>query len=300
MTDNKDKPFMLTEHSNPHTRDIDRRSALEVVQTMNAEDRLVADAVQRALPQIAEAVEGIAEQLGRGGHLYYVGAGTSGRLGVLDAVECVPTFGTPPELVRGIIAGGERAFIRAVEGAEDNRDLACRDMAALKLTPDDVVVGIAASGRTPYVLEAVAYANEIGALTVGISCNEPAPLLDLPQISIPIPVGPEVIAGSTRLKAGTAQKMVLNMLSTGAMIRRGKVYGNLMVDVQVTNEKLAQRARRIAAEIGGVDEDRAAELLRETGNSVKTAIVMARRGVDVGTARRLLDEAGGHLHTVIG
>jgi N-acetylmuramic acid 6-phosphate etherase len=290
---------MLTEARNPRSMDIDRRSALEIVQIMNEEDARVPLAVREALPSIAEAVEAIAARMARGGRLIYVGAGTSGRLGVLDAAECVPTFSTPPELVRGLIAGGETALTRAVEGVEDDADAGRRDLEGLDLNEVDCVVGIAASGRTPYVLGALAYAQEIGALTVGVACNVPAPILEAAQIAIGVPVGPEVITGSTRLKAGTAQKLVLNMLSTAVMIRLGKVYGNLMVDVQVTNHKLAGRAQRIVAEATGVDPERAAELLAAAGNRVKVAIAMGLLGISAEEAADRLDANAGRLRDVL-
>ncbi|MGQ9889996.1 MAG: N-acetylmuramic acid 6-phosphate etherase, partial [Aggregatilineales bacterium] len=271
----------------------------EIVQNMTAEDATGAAAVAAALPDIAAAVEAIAAQLAGGGRLIYVGAGTSGRLGLLDAVECVPTFGVAPETVQALIAGGTAALARAVEGAEDDRAAGRADLLALNLTAQDAVVGIAASGRTPYVVAALEAAAETGALTVGVACSVPAPALDAAQIRIAVLTGPEVIAGSTRLKAGTAQKMVLNMLSTGAMARLGKVYGNLMVDVRATNQKLAARARRIVAQLGQVDEDTAARLLAQAGGAVKPAVVMARRGVDAAEAQRLLDQAGGFLRCVI-
>lgn len=290
---------MLTEESNPRTARLDRLSALEIVTAMNDEDATVAAAVRRALPAIAQAVEAIVERLRAGGRLIYVGAGTSGRLGVLDAVECVPTFSVDPGLVVGVIAGGEIALTEAVEGAEDRYEDGRRDLEAVSAGAQDAIVGIAASGRTPYVLGALDYANTLGALTVAISCNSPAPMLDRAQIGIPVVVGPEVLTGSTRLKAGTAQKMVLNMLSTAAMVWLGKVYGNLMVDVKVTNHKLAERARRIVSRVAGVDDAEAARLLSLTGDEVKPAIVMARRGVSPDEARALLRAADGVLRAVI-
>jgi N-acetylmuramic acid 6-phosphate etherase len=235
-----------------------------------------------------------------GGRLIYIGAGTSGRLGVLDAVECVPTFSVEPGLVIGLIAGGETALTMAIEGAEDQPAGGQRDLEAVHASAQDVVVGIAASGRTPYVLGALAHGNAIGALTVAIACNNPAPVLDEAQIAIPVVVGPEVLAGSTRLKAGTAQKMVLNMLSTAAMVRLGKVYGNLMVDVKVTNQKLAERAQRIVGRVAGVDQAEATRLLAQTQSEVKPAIVMAARGVSAEEARDLLRAANGMLRDVIG
>jgi N-acetylmuramic acid 6-phosphate etherase len=290
---------MLTEQRNPRSANIDRLSALEIVQLINAEDANVASAVREALPAIAEAVEVIAARLRIGGRLIYVGAGTSGRLAVQDSVECVPTFSTDPTLVQGLIAGGMKALTQAVEGAEDDRDAGRRDVLALDLTVNDAVVGIAASGRTPYVVAALETANERGAATIGISCNAPAPVLDAAQIKIAALVGPEVVTGSTRLKAGTAQKMILNMISTASMILLGKVYGNLMVDVKVTNRKLADRARRIVSEVTGVDTDEAARLLAETNNEVKTAIVVGLLDITPDEARSRLNEAQGRLREVI-
>lgn len=290
---------MLTEESNPRTAELDRFSALEIVTAMNDEDTTVAAAVRRALPSIARAVDSVVERLRAGGRLIYVGAGTSGRLGVLDAVECVPTFSVDPGLVVGVIAGGDPALTLAVEGAEDRYEDGQRDLQAIGAGALDAVVGIAASGRTPYVLGALDYANALGALTVAVSCNDPAPMLAHAQIGVPVVVGPEVLAGSTRLKAGTAQKMVLNMISTAVMVRLGKVYGNLMVDVKVTNQKLAERARRIVSHVAGVDGAEADRLLSLTGNEVKPAIVVARRGVSPDEARALLRDAGGALRAVI-
>jgi N-acetylmuramic acid 6-phosphate etherase len=291
---------MLTESQNPASLNLDQMSALEIVTLMNSEDRRVLEAVEQALPQIAQAVDAIAERMRRGGRLIYIGAGTSGRLGVLDAVECVPTFSVPPTKVIGIIAGGEGAIIRSVEGAEDDRDGGKRDLFAATLTADDAVVGIAASGATPYVLGALEYAASLGALTVGVACNVPSPVVEQAQIGIGVAVGPEVLTGSTRLKSGTAQKMVLNMLSTGTMTKLGKVYGNLMVDVQVTNSKLVARARRIVAQLAQVSEEKASSLLDAANGSAKTAIVMAVRGVGVDEARRLLEAHSGDLRAVIG
>lgn len=293
-------PLALTEQRNAASQDIDQLSTLDMLQVINDEDAKVAQVVRAALPDIARAIDAIVIGIQRGGRLIYVGAGTSGRLGVLDAVECVPTFSTPPGLVVAVLAGGQNAVGGAIEDAEDHPEHGRDALLALNLTPQDVVVGIAASGRTPFVLGALETAKFIGAVTVGISCNAPAPLLDAAQISIALPVGPEVVSGSTRLKAGTAQKLVLNMLSTGSMIRLGKVYSNLMVDVRIANQKLAGRARRIVAEIAGVSEDEAGKLLTSAGGEVKTAIVMHKRGVTPEQARRLLNEAGGRLREVIG
>ncbi|MBK9123752.1 MAG: N-acetylmuramic acid 6-phosphate etherase [Chloroflexi bacterium] len=291
---------MLTEQQNPRTVNLDQMTPLEIVQAMNEEDASVARAVALVLPQIAAAVEAITARMRRGGRLFYIGAGTSGRLGVLDAVECVPTFGVPPELVVGIIAGGERAFVRAVEGAEDDADGGRRDLAAHNANALDCVVGIAASGSTPYVLGALEYANALGALTVGVSCNTEAPVTLRSEIGIEVAVGPEVLTGSTRLKAGSAQKMVLNMLSTAVMVGLGKVYGNLMVDVQITNAKLAARARRIVMQISGADEATADAALKGADGHAKTAIVMIARRVDAQEARELLAAHSGHLREIIG
>lgn len=291
---------MLTEGRNPKTERIDEADTLDILRTINDEDQTVALVVREALPVIAQAVDAITAAFARGGRLIYVGAGTSGRLGVLDAVECVPTYSIDPVQVQGVLAGGIDAMTRSIEGAEDQRDLGAADLRARNITSADVVVGIAASGTTPYVIGALDYANGLGAVTVGISCNVPAPLLDVAQIKIGLPVGAEVISGSTRMKAGTAQKLVLNMLSTAAMIRSGKVYGNLMVDVQVVNDKLVRRARRIVREVTGVDEATAADLLVRAGNNAKVAIVMQQRGVDQAAARELLRGADGHLRRVIG
>jgi len=291
---------MLTEQPNPRSAHIDQLSTLEMLRVMSDEDATVALAVRQALPAIARAVDTITEHLRQGGRLLYVGAGTSGRLGVLDAAECVPTFSTPPETVQGILAGGQAALTGPIEGAEDNHDAGYRKMTDLEVNARDVVVGIAASGRTPYVIGALTAANERAAATVAIACNEPAPILDLAQIPIAAVVGPEVIAGSTRLKAGTAQKMILNMLSTASMIRLGKVYGNLMVDVKVTNQKLAQRARGIVSQVTGVSDEDAARLLEQTHNEVKPAIVMALLGVTPDEAHARLKAAGGMLRAVIG
>ena len=291
---------MLTEERNPNTERIDQLSTLDMLHVINDEDQKVALVVREAIPQIARAVDVITDAFARGGRLIYVGAGTSGRLGVLDAVECVPTFSIDPSQVVGLLAGGIDAMTRSVEGAEDRYELGADEVRALGVSERDVVVGIAASGMTPYVLGAVAAANDSGAVTVGISCNVPAPLLDAAQIAIPLPVGAEVVSGSTRLKAGTAQKMVLNMISTASMIRSGKVYGNLMVDVQVVNNKLGRRAQHIISQVTGLDEAAARELLGQAGNNAKVAIVMHKRGVDRAKARAMLNAANGDLRAVIG
>lgn len=288
-----------TEKINPATMEIDRMSALEITQVMNAEDAKVAEAIARELPQIARAIEEIAARLRRGGRLIYVGAGTSGRLGVLDAAECPPTFNVSPELVIGLLAGGPIAQSQAQEDQEDSVEAGEAEVAALNLSPDDVVVGIAASGRTPYALGAVAYANARGALTIGIACNKGIPLEEVVQIMIAPIVGPEVITGSTRLKAGTAQKMVLNMLSTGTMILLGKTFGNLMVDVQATNLKLHQRALKVVQTATGLDREQAEELLKQSGGEVKTAILLGKTDLTPEQARAQLAAHGNVLRATL-
>lgn len=294
-----DLDALETEKRNPATGAIDRMGALEIARAMNAEDATVAGAVERELPRVAAAIEGIAARLRRGGRLLYMGAGTSGRLGVLDASECPPTFGTPPELVVGWIAGGPAALTRSIEGAEDSAEAGRADAERLGITGADALVGIAASGRTPYVLGAVAYARERGALTIGLACNRDTPLEKAVEIMIAPVVGPEVIGGSTRLKAGTAQKMALNMLSTGAMILLGKTYGNLMVDVQPTNSKLRRRAGAIVAQATGLPAPEAESLLRASRDEVKTAIVAALAGVSPAEARARLAAAGGVVRAAL-
>lgn len=290
---------MLTEGRNPRSKEIDRRSTLEILEIINAEDATVPGLVAAALPEIARAVDAVVASVRAGGRLIYAGAGTSGRLAVLDAVECVPTYNTPPDLVVPLVAGGLKAVTQAAEGAEDDVEAGRADLAALNVNQHDTVIGVAASGRTPYVIGVLEAANAVGATTGAISCNVPAPILDLAQIKIGVPTGAEVVTGSTRMKAGTAQKLVLNMLSTAAMIRLGKVYDNLMVDVKVTNVKLAARARRIVMEVTGVNEDRAADLLAQANNEVKTAVVVALLGVTPDIARVLLQNQGGVLRKVI-
>lgn len=288
-----------TERRNPNTIEIDRVSTREMVKIMNREDALVAAAVGTQTAQIAVAIDRIADRLRQDGRLIYIGAGTSGRLGVLDASECPPTFNAPPELVVGIIAGGDHALRHAVENAEDRPDQGAADLRSFDLTANDAVVGIAASGRTPYVLGAIDYAREVGALTVGIACSPESPLASEVEIMIAPVVGPEVLTGSTRLKAGTAQKLVLNMLSTGVMIRLGKTYGNLMVDVRATNAKLRQRAIRIVADATGLEHEDAAEALRQAGGDVKTAIVATVLDIDADAARHRLRAAQGIVRQAI-
>jgi len=286
---------LLTEQQNPRSAAIDSFSTEEMLRVINAEDRLVADAVGREIPAIARAVDAVAAAFENGGRLFYIGAGTSGRLGVLDASECPPTFSVPPELVQGIMAGGEAALSRATETTEDDPAIGVRDLHARGFRAGDVLVGLAASGRTPYVLGAMAEARRLGAVTVGVSCTPDSELARAADIAITPLVGPEAITGSTRMKAGTAQKMVLNMLSTGVFVRRGYVYGNLMVNVQPKNRKLVDRATRIVAQAAGVEYERAAALLAAAGKSSRVAIVMAKTGLDRGAAERLLDDAGGRV-----
>jgi N-acetylmuramic acid 6-phosphate etherase len=286
---------LITEQSLAASQHIDQLPTEKVLTVMNAADAEVPAAVAREIPRIASAVEAIAAALNRGGHLVYIGAGTSGRLGVLDASECPPTFNVPKDLVRGIIAGGEAALSRAAEASEDDPQAGARDLMASGFGPGDVLIGITASGRTPYVLGAVAKAREIGAVTCGISCTPDSELSSAVDFPIePVP-GPEILTGSTRLRAGTATKLVLNMISTAVMIRLGHVYGNLMVNVQPTNRKLEDRARRIIQEAAGVSYDRAAALLDQGGRSVRVAIVMEKRGVDRHEAERLLAAARGRI-----
>ena len=283
-----DLTALATEARNPRTTELDALSTLDLVTAMNDEDRTVADAVQRELPRIAAAVDAIAARMHKGGRLFYVGAGTSGRLGVLDAVECPPTFSATTEQVQGLIAGGAGAFLQAVEGAEDSTTLGPADLQARGLGGKDVVVGIAASGRTPYVLGALAYAKSVGALTLAVVCNAGSPVAAAAELPIEAVTGPEVLTGSTRLKAGTATKLVLNMLSTGAFVRLNKVYGNLMVDVQTTNAKLKARAVRIVAEAVACNETLAQQLLGQCDGEVKAAIVVGRKRVAPAVARTLL------------
>ena len=263
---------LTTEKRNSASANIDKVSTLEMVKIINDEDKKVAAAVEKVLPQIARAVDLIAEKLSSGGRLFYIGAGTSGRLGVLDASECPPTFGVNSEMVQGIIAGGNYALTNAVEGAEDNKNLAVENLREKNFCAADILVGIAASGRTPYVIAAVEYAKKIGAATLGVSCVENSALAEIVDIAITPVTGAEVITGSTRMKAGTATKMVLNMLTTGAMIRLGKVYGNLMVDVHATNEKLRDRAKRIVIAATGCDEVTAVDALKKFEGHAKLAI----------------------------
>ncbi len=288
-----------TEGANPRTRRIDRASTQEMLAAINDEDARVAGAVGAQIPRLAAALDGIVKRWERGGRLVYCGAGTSGRLGVLDAAECPPTFGTPPDRVIGLIAGGPPALVRAVEGAEDSREAGRRDILRLDIAAADSVVGIAASGTTPYVLGAVACAASAGALTVGLSCSPGSPLERLAQHPITPAVGPEVVAGSTRMKSGTAQKLVLNMLSTGLMIRTGCVLGNLMVNVRVRNRKLARRAERIVRQVTGCEPAAARAALEGAGMDVRLAILALKRGLEPDGAARLLAGHGDNLRKAL-
>ncbi len=289
---------MITEETNPRSQDIDRLATADILRIINEEDQGVALAVQKVIPEITRAVDLVVERMQRGGRLFYIGAGTSGRLGVLDASECIPTFNTHPDQVQGIIAGGQAALTRALEGAEDNRKAAVHDLQAVSLTQDDTVIGIAASGRTPYVLSGLEYASDLGAGTVFITCNHPVGDTHS-NVVIAAIVGPEVITGSTRMKAGTAQKMILNMISTTTMIKLGKVYGNLMVDVQPRNQKLHERAVRLVTTIAETDEANARHLLELASYEVKTAVVMSKHQISAEDARQRLQQANGILRRVL-
>jgi N-acetylmuramic acid 6-phosphate etherase len=286
---------LLTEQPNPASEGIDALSSEQIVRIINGEDYKVAGAVEGELAAIARAVDVIVGAFERGGSLFYIGAGTSGRLGVLDAAECPPTFNVPPEMVQGIIAGGERALARATEATEDDPAIGAQDLRDRGFRALDVLVGIAASGRTPYVLGAVAEANRMGAFTIGISCTPDSELARAVKLPITLLVGPEIVAGSTRMKAATATKMVLNMLSTASFIRRGYIFGNLMVNVQPKNSKLADRARRIVSMAAGISYEKAGEMLKASGDSVRTAILMARTGVGREEAERRLAVANGRI-----
>lgn len=286
---------LTTESRNQNTLDIDRVSTIEMVKKINDEDKKVAEAVEQELPHIAKAIDEIVLRIKKGGRLIYIGAGTSGRLGILDASECPPTYGVSEELVQGIIAGGQEAIFRAKEGAEDSKELAVEDLKSKGLNENDTVVGLAASGRTPYVIGGLEYANEIGALTVSITCNANSSVAKEANIAISPVVGAEVVTGSTRLKSGTAQKLVLNMLSTGTMIKLGKVYGNLMVDVQSTNEKLVERAKKIVSEATGVNIEEADKYLKETNSDVKLAIFMILSNLNKDDAKEKLEKHDGYI-----
>ncbi|UTV28456.1 N-acetylmuramic acid 6-phosphate etherase [Photobacterium atrarenae] len=290
---------LVSEGRNPETMDIDLLPALEIVQRMNQQDKQVPLAVEKVLPEIAQAVDHITAAFEQGGRLVYMGAGTSGRLGVLDASECPPTFGVSEQMVLGLIAGGPEAILKAKEGAEDSPELGVADLKNIHFSVKDVLVGIAASGRTPYVIGGLEYANAIGATTVSLSCNPDSAIADIAQIAISPVVGPEALTGSTRLKSGTAQKLVLNMLTTASMIRLGKSYQNLMVDVKATNEKLVARAVRIVMQATECDQSLAAATLAQTANDVKLAILMILTGLDRDAAREQLAQQRGFLRRAV-
>lgn len=290
---------METEKQNPNTMNLDEMSIKDALIIMNKEDRKVAEAIEEVIPEIEQAVAMIIQQLKKGGRLIYMGAGTSGRLGVLDAAECPPTFGTPKEMVVGLIAGGERAFTEAIEGSEDSFEMGKEDLVNLDLNENDVVVGLAASGRTPYVIGGLRYGNEINVPTIAVACNKDSEIGAVATIAIEASAGPEILTGSTRLKAGSTQKMILNMLSTLSMVGIGKVYKNLMVDVQPTNEKLVSRAENIVMKATDADRKTAKEKLQESGGKVKTAIIMILLDIDKDTAVEKLKETEGHIRKAL-
>ncbi|QXT40443.1 N-acetylmuramic acid 6-phosphate etherase [Gymnodinialimonas ceratoperidinii] len=294
-----DLASLVSEARNPRSAKIDLMTASEIVTCMNVEDQGVAKAVAAEIPAIARTVDQIVEAISQGGRLIYIGAGTSGRLGVLDASECPPTFSVPDTMVVGLIAGGERALRYPVEAAEDDADQGAEDLKAIDLEARDVVVGIAVSGRTPYVIGALRHAKEVGAFTASLSCNPGSPITEIADAAISPVVGPEVITGSTRLKSGTAQKMVLNMLSTASMIRLGKTWGNRMVDVTISNQKLADRAEEMLRDATGCDAKEAQDLLRKSDGSVKLAILMQITDLDADKARAILEAEGGFLRKAI-
>lgn len=290
---------LVTEGINPNTKNIDSVSTLKMIEMINEEDKKVAEAVYQARENIAKAVDIISDRLSRGGRLLYVGAGTSGRLGILDASECPPTYGVDYELVQGIIAGGNTAIFKAVEGAEDDRELGAKNLEDKSVSSKDVVCGIAASGRTPYVIGAMEYGKKVGAAVLCVTMNPGSEMEALADVPITVVVGPEVIMGSTRMKAGTAQKLVLNMLSTGTMIKLGKVYGNLMVDVQSSNEKLIARAKRIVKLATDADYGMIEKVLHETNNNVKLSILMIKTGLTMEEAKNLLDKHKGYIQKAL-
>lgn len=290
---------LITEQRNPNSMNVDSLSALEIVQLMNEEDKQVPLAIEKCLPQIAQAVERIVAAFQKGGRLVYIGAGTSGRLGVLDASECPPTFGVSPEMVKGIIAGGERALRHPIEGAEDSKAQSVIDLQTIQFSSKDVLVGIAASGRTPYVIGALEYAKSLGSVTVSIASNPNSAMANIVDIAIDTVVGPEVLTGSSRLKSGTAQKLVLNMLTTASMILMGKCYQNLMVDVQASNEKLKARAIRIVMQATDCDKALAEETLKQADQNAKLAIMMILSGLDRAQAEALLEKHHGKLQLAL-
>ncbi|MDK0796612.1 N-acetylmuramic acid 6-phosphate etherase [Clostridium perfringens] len=286
---------LVTENRNINTMDIDKISTVEMLEKINNEDKNVPLAVKKEIPQIAELIEKAVERMRKGGRIIYIGAGTSGRLGVLDASECPPTYGVEPELVQGVIAGGEEAMFKAKEGAEDSEELAVLDLKERNLNKKDIVIGIAASGRTPYVIGALKFAKENGALTASISCNKNSPIAKEADIEIAPVVGAEVVTGSTRMKSGTAQKLVLNMISTGVMIKLGKVYENLMVDVKATNAKLVERSKKIVMEATGVSREEAENKLNDTGFDVKLSIFIILSGLNKSEAKEILEKNNGYI-----
>ncbi|WP_026906925.1 N-acetylmuramic acid 6-phosphate etherase [Paucisalibacillus globulus] len=294
-----DLTTLVTEQRNQNSMNIDDLPTLDILKVMNDEDRTVAECVRMVLPEISAAIEAICQAMKRGGRLFYVGAGTSGRLGILDAVECPPTFSTSPDLVQGIIAGGNNAFMRAIEGAEDNETLGAHELEQRGITEHDVVIGIAASGRTPYVIGALKFAQKIGATTVSLSSNPNSLISAHAHIVIDVITGPEILTGSTRLKAATAHKQILNMITTTAMIKIGKVYENLMVDVKVSNDKLKKRAINIISTITSISNTEAEEALKKADYKVKPAIVMIESGVSYQEAEQLIEQAGGFIRKAI-
>ncbi|MFC1476220.1 N-acetylmuramic acid 6-phosphate etherase [Candidatus Zixiibacteriota bacterium] len=290
---------LVTEAGNPKTAHLDRMSVAEILQVINEEDRSVPEIIAGQMPQIARAVELYIATLRAGNRIFYLGAGTSGRLGVLDAAECPPTFGADPDQIIGVIAGGRATLVRSREGIEDKTGAAQRDLKRHKFTPNDLLIAIAASGRTPYTLAGLAYARSLGARTIFICANPSNDLTSTAEVVIPVVLGPEVIAGSTRMKAGTAQKLILNMISTAAMVRLGKTYGNLMVDLRAASAKLAERSRRILMVTTGVDYRKAGKLLKKAGGEVKTALVMAKLGCTAAVARRKLKAEEGFVYRVV-
>lgn len=290
---------LITEQINNQSTNIDQLTTIEIIELMNAEDRTVADAVHSVLPEVETAIDVIYQSLKNGGRLFYTGAGTSGRLGVLDAAECPPTFLTEPDMVQALIAGGESAIFRAVEGAEDSESSGAKDLELRELNSADVVVGIAASGRTPYVIGGLKYAQEVGAETIALSCNKNSQISSYAKSKIEVMVGPEVLTGSTRLKAATAQKMILNMITTTTMIKLGKVYKNFMIDLKASNKKLIERARNMVSTITGVSYEEATKILHITNQRVKPAIVMIKANVSYERANELLLETDGFVHHAI-
>ena len=289
----------ITEGRNPKARNLDMLSVREILQLMNEEDRTVAEAVGEVLDQVAEAVDLVVSSLAAGGRLFYAGAGTSGRIALLDAAECPPTFGTPPELVQVLIAGGESALAKAHEGVEDDFELGMEDAGARGISGRDAVVGISASGNARYVLGVLTYAGREGAAVIGLTCNPSSAIDDLADVAIKPIVGPEVVMGSSRLKAGTAQKMVLNMISTASMVKLGRVYQDLMIELRPANRKLAGRIRRVVSIAGGVDDDTAGRLIEQAGGSLKAAVLMAKNGGRLDHAQAVLDQAGDNLRAAL-